>query len=335
MTATSARLDPAAQYLVRAAVTAPSPYNSQPWRFISRDGELQLHADPTRRLSATDPDGREMLIGCGAALFNVRLAMRHLGFVPRLSIIPDPALPWLLATVRWGPYAPPTAAEEAMFAALPQRRTHRGPFRPAPLPLTLIEQLREHARREGAELSTTLTHPEDLRRLAGLIRAAESLRRVHPVLTTELAKWAPPRGSRRRDGIPAGAYPRSPDTTAFAGRDYAGHARTGCEQERTWRTAHPTLGLVVLLTTRHDLRDDWLRAGQSLQRVLLHATAHHVAAAVHTQPLELPELRERVRGMVIGGQYPQMILRIGHDNNAHAARTSPRRPVADVMGTCE
>lgn len=109
----------------------------------------------------------------------------------------------------------------------------------------------------------------------------------------------------------------------------------GYEQERARHTAHPALGMVVLLITRHDLRDDWLRAGQSLQRVLLHATAHHVAAAVHTQPLELPELRERVRRMVIGGQHPQMILRLGYDNNAHATHATPRRTVHDVMGQHE
>ncbi|MEV0740228.1 hypothetical protein AB0I51_30825 [Streptomyces sp. NPDC050549] len=335
MTATFAPPDPAAQYLVRAAVTAPSPCNTQPWRFVSRDGELQLHADPIRRLPAADPDGREMLIGCGAALFNVRLAMRHLGFLPRLRLLPDPGLPWLLATVRWGPYARPTADEEAMFAALPRRHTHRGPFQPDPLPPHLIEQLRGHARHEGAELCTTLTRAEDLRRLAGLIRTAESVQRTHPLFTTELANWAPPRGSRRRDGIPAGAYPRSPDTTAFAGRDYAGHARMGYEQERARHIAHPALGLVVLLTTRHDLRDDWLRTGQSLQRVLLYATVHRVAAAVHTQPLELPELREQVRRMVIGRQHPQMILRLGYDNKTHATLATSRRPVPDVMGQHE
>src|SRR4051812_1518258 len=39
---------------------------------------LDLYADTARRLPLTDPDSREMVISCGAALFNVRLAMRHL-----------------------------------------------------------------------------------------------------------------------------------------------------------------------------------------------------------------------------------------------------------------
>ncbi|MFI2435884.1 Acg family FMN-binding oxidoreductase [Streptomyces sp. NPDC018693] len=319
--------DHAAHYLVRAAVTAPSACNTQPWRFVARDGELHLHADPSRGLPASDPDGREMLISCGAALFNVRLAMRHLGFLPRVALFPDPARPWHLATVHWGPYAPPTSDEERLFAALPHRHTHRGPFRPEPLSARLVEQLRRHAGAEGAGLYT-VSGREDLRHLALLIRDAERTRRTHPGCARELAQWTPRSGSGRADGLPAHAYPRNPDTTAFSGRDYAARTRRGHTDEPAQRTLRPSLGLVVLLDTRHDQRTDWLRTGQGLQRMLLHAAAHDIAAAFHTQPLELPDLRRRVRRSVFGGGHPQVILRLGYVNTV---RRTPRRPVRDVL----
>ncbi|WP_435611942.1 Acg family FMN-binding oxidoreductase [Streptomyces sp. bgisy159] len=319
--------DHAAHYLVRAAVTAPSHCNAQPWRFVARDGELHLHADPTRMLTASDPDGRETLISCGAALYNVRLAVRHLGFLPRVALFPDPARPWHVATVHWGPYAPPSAEEERLFAALPQRHTHRGPFRPDPLSARLIEQLRRHAGVEGAGLYT-VSGREDLRHLALLIREAESTRRALPDCGRELAEWTPRAGSGRADGIPAHAYPRNPDTTAFAGRDYAAHTRRGHDGGPAQRTLRPSLGLVVLLDTRHDQRTDWVRTGQGLQRMLLHAAAAGVAAAFHTQPLELPDLRRRVRRSVFGGGHPQVILRLGYVNTV---RRTPRRPVRDVL----
>ena len=64
------------QELVRAAVAAPSMHNAQPWRFRVRPGMrvIELHADPARMLPYADPRGRGMHIGCGAALFNLRLA---------------------------------------------------------------------------------------------------------------------------------------------------------------------------------------------------------------------------------------------------------------------
>lgn len=87
-------------------------------------------------------------------------------------------------------------------------------------------------------------------------------------------------------------------------------------------------GLMALIVTQHDTREDWLRAGQALQRVLLHAAAHHVMAAFHTQPLELPYLRAQVRTQVADGQFPQMILRLGP---ATPGRPAPRRPAVDVL----
>jgi nitroreductase len=48
-----------ARYVVAKAVWAPSIHNTQPWRF------------------------------CGAALFNVRLALRSLGYTPETCVLWD------------------------------------------------------------------------------------------------------------------------------------------------------------------------------------------------------------------------------------------------------
>jgi nitroreductase len=129
------RGDVAANFVIRAAVAAPSVQNSQPWHFSSRPGAIRLHADPRRGLPQADPAGREMVISCGAALFNIRLAMRHLGFAAGVTLLPDPSCPDLLAEVRWGSFTPPAPGEEALYRSIPLRHTHRGPFTAGPSPL--------------------------------------------------------------------------------------------------------------------------------------------------------------------------------------------------------
>src|SRR5690242_4716936 len=65
------------------AVLAPSSHNTQPWRFALREDSVEVYADRSRALRVVDPDGRELAISCGAALFHLRLAMRALGYARR------------------------------------------------------------------------------------------------------------------------------------------------------------------------------------------------------------------------------------------------------------
>ena len=88
------------RYVVAKAVWAPSVHNTQPWRFTADGGpQVSLHADADRRLAVADPDGREMIISCGAALFNVRLALRSRGYIPQTCLLPEPGQPTLAARV--------------------------------------------------------------------------------------------------------------------------------------------------------------------------------------------------------------------------------------------
>jgi hypothetical protein len=138
--------------LVATAARAPSVHNTQPWRFRASRDTIDLLADRSRKLPRIDPAGREMLISCGAALFGLRLAIRELGYLPDIQLLPDPTHTDLLARVRCGAAAPITPAEQQMLAAMPYRHTHRGPFTSDPLPRGLLAGLQHDALAEGATL---------------------------------------------------------------------------------------------------------------------------------------------------------------------------------------
>src|SRR5262245_60599888 len=82
---------------IQAATAAPSVHNTQPWLFRLRGSGLEVLADPRRRLSTVDPDGREMYVSVGAALFNLRVALAARGWHERAVLIPDPQMPLLAA----------------------------------------------------------------------------------------------------------------------------------------------------------------------------------------------------------------------------------------------
>src|SRR5262252_3090101 len=87
--------------MLATASRAPSVHNTQPWRFAVGPHAIDLCAGPERRLGQ-DRGGREMLISCGAALFGLRLAMRGLGYLPAVRLLPDQSRPTLLARVALG-----------------------------------------------------------------------------------------------------------------------------------------------------------------------------------------------------------------------------------------
>ncbi len=314
---------------VEAAVWAPSPHNSQPWSFVVSGDEIALRADPDRKLRVADPDGRQMVVSCGAALFNVRVTLRALGYHPEVRKRPDPQRPLLLATVRpaqAGAQARGEPDEHArlLHAEIERRRTHRSGFTGLAVADELVDVLVAQAADEGARLRP-IRAEEDARVLAALTGAAQDVQSRDRLFSLEIMRWARPPGSTRQDGVPAGSYPAASGRTRpqyFAQRDYARGHDWGVESDEPGAT-----GLVAVLTTRGDDADDWLTAGQTLQRVLLYASAYGLSAAFHTQALELPDLREFIRKHVCDGAYPQMIMRLGF---AVDEAGSVRRPPAEV-----
>jgi hypothetical protein len=165
--------------------------------------------------------------------------------------------------------------------------------------------------------------------LAAAVETGDYALRANSARAREQSKWARPPGSARRDGVPATAYPARPDRIEpnFPSRDFAhGHGwglpPTGEVQPS--RSA----GIAAILTTASDRPEDWIRAGQALQRVLLFTTICGLAAALHSQPLEIPQLRDFISTQFCDGAYPQMILRFGATDQA---AISVRRPVDDVL----
>ena len=137
---------------VGAAVRAPSVLNTQPWRFHAHDDFIDVMADPERGLTHLDPQGRELLMSCGAALLNLRLALAALRHSTHTRHLPDPNRPSWVAEVRIGGRHEPSTAEQRLHAAIPNRRTSREPYEHCRVPSDVVEELQVAARAEGARL---------------------------------------------------------------------------------------------------------------------------------------------------------------------------------------
>jgi hypothetical protein len=257
------------RFVLEYAILAPSGHNTQPWRFAIAGDSLELRADRSRALPVVDPDDRELTMSCGAALAFVRVALSRFGHDAVVQPLPDAAEPDLLARVNLGDRVEPTTADQALFEAIPKRRTIRAPFDPRHVPAELVAELEQLATREGAWLAP-IAPGERRREVAALVDEGDRAQAANPAFRRELAAWFRPNRSASRDGIPGYAFGMS-DLFSRVGAFVLRRFDWGKRQATNDRKLIEGAPLVAVLGTDRDEPRDWLAAGQALAYVLLRA----------------------------------------------------------------
>jgi hypothetical protein len=322
--------------VVAAATRAPSIHNTQPWRFTASAERLEVRLDRDRALPVLDPSGRQQVISCGIAVEFAVVALAAAGSAAEVDLLPDPADPDHLATVRLTGSHEASADDRALAEAIDRRHTVRAPFQARAVPGDLIDALQAEAARFGTWCKP-ITRSEEEVATVFLISRAEEIEQGDPAYVAELQSWLRT-DPTAVDGVPVEAVP-SGDPHArpsnwlirdfvVGQRDAADFLAGGDPDAPPPEVERPT---VVLMGTGADDRESWLRAGQALGRVLLRATAAGVAASPLTQALDWPATRTRLQARLSLVGYPQFLLRMGYPPEGPAGAVSGRRPVGEVL----
>jgi len=308
--------------IVEAAGKAPSIHNSQPWEFAVAGDTLEVRADPGRALPAADPDARALYISCGAALLNARVAMRMADHVADVRQLPHPEYPFtVLAVIRATPGPPHAADDRDLYDAIWQRHTDRGPYTDETIPDSVRISLQHAASTEAATMR--LLGRADATTILAMAAAAGEELAADLEHQAELRKWVATGSSEH--GIPAEALPAQPDQVPSPIRADYGAAAPEADRPGATYEAFPQL---AVLTTEQDEPEDWLRAGQALERVLLVATAHGVSASFLYHVIELRDMQAEDAPPWPWPENPQMIIRFGYGKRA---ATAPRRRLDDIL----
>ena len=85
----------------------------------------------------------------------------------------------------------------------------------------------------------------------------------------------------------------------------------------------------MVVITSDDDRVALIRAGESLERLLLLLTTLGIQYSFLNQPVEVAPLRKELWSMIRSSKPPQLLLRIGYTTPVR--RAMPRRPLASVV----
>jgi nitroreductase len=337
--------------LIRAAILAASPHNTQPWLFKVANSSIELYIDTRRNVGALDPYLREEHIGIGCALENLMLAAPANGYTAvetlqpgKLKPIPaDPKLR-LLARVD---LSSGKRGESELYDAIPRRHTNRGPYDPhKPIPPDFLEAL---SRLPGDDANGKLflfTAEVDRKKIAEVSSSANTEIYSDPDVQRGSERWVRMKWTsiqEHRDGLTIDAFGLPPIDSAVVKMMTPGMLRwAGSHSEKNGYSnlmlSAPLIGFIAV-RDRHD-QQQCLLAGRIWQRAHLLATAHGLAArpcneAVemvdHEQALGRPATHQALLSEITGDStwQPTFVFYMGYPTlSAHA---SPRRPVEAML----
>ncbi len=282
--------------LLYYAYRAPSPHNAQGWRLDNGGRIFRVSRDPAHQvLRDFDPEGRESDLACGAVVTNLCAGARASGFEAEVRWRPADGT---AADVTLRPAsAPPDDAALARLRTLRRRAMNRSPYRPDPVPGSVIDGLRATAERLGFTLSV-LTERAAIGRLAAVAAQGGVMKLMHGPTQAELhalMRFSPQAAARKRDGL---------DLELFFTPAIAARVAAVATHPRVLSAAAP-LHVAEMIVRENDevpLRsapalcllhagsldaETFLRGGACFQEIALDVTAAGLAMALHSAPIEV------------------------------------------------
>jgi len=329
------------------AILAPNPHNMQSWLVdLKRPDEIVLYVDRDRLLPETDPLGRQIVVGQGAFLELLNLALAAEGYRADIALFPEGE--FAMDRIDGRPVArvrmvkDPAIKVDPLFAQIPRRRSTKTPYEARPLteahwqaliaahnaasalPLGFAVgdgragDLRDIATKASdVEMNTPRTHKESIDRLR--IGAAEIAAHRDGLVLRGPGVWF-----GRQLGLLTHAKAMTPGTTAWqGGRDYI-------------LAPYANATSFGWISAPSNSRAAQVVAGRAYARLNLKATELGVAMQPHSQALqEYPEMADLYRAIhkatiTPEGLTVQMFFRLGY---ADTPGPAPRRsPDSIVMG---
>lgn len=335
------------------AITAPNPHNLQPWLVDLREsGVITVMTDRARVLTHTDPFGRQILIGHGAFIELLVMALGAQGIAAEVALWPQGELGADLKGWDQRPVARITLKEggvnDPLFAQVLKRHTPKSDYdtgRQVSVDTlnTLMASVTEKTLRVGGTVN--LPDLPALRELCWKSAKVELLTPNTVMESVHLTRVGPTEILKHRDGISInGLMVRALDTLGQFDR-----SAPPVEGSQAYKTmmgrfeGHSQTSMGFIWLSGKNRRTDQINAGRAYVRLQLKAIELGLGVHPMSQALqEFPEMAphyanahqlmlKRPAPTSVEEETLQMFCRLGY--TAKPAPATPRRPLEAFLRT--
>jgi hypothetical protein len=312
---------------VKSADSASAEDHWKPWNFRVADGCVELFANSGTFSEALDPDGRETIFRCGAALQSLKLSLKRQGCLCRTELFPALDEPALVARIHVGVGGVSDDQERMLFDAMTRAGEHFLPAGNSPVSDAALSLISSAVAGDRAWLE--LAQSESSRgRLLEIARASERSRAQRSEIRCEVQPSSSG-GESESNRLKGKTFINRFIRQRKPALDVKLRITVPTVDIEDGVIDVPDLGAFGVVKTKTDDKRGWVAAGQTVTLLVQTAQALGVSCTFFNRTLRKATVREELRTGIGHKGFAQAITQLratGHPIPAAMAYadTAPR-----------
>lgn len=313
--------------IIEYAIQAPSGHNTQPWKFVIKENEIQIHPDFDRALPIVDSDNHALYISLGCAAENSIIAAKNFRINSTLKLLKDEnAVDFINIKLTLDS----KIEKDDLFDFIEKRQVTRNAYNSKQIPTEDLNKIMSCFNFHGIE-AKLFTAKKDIKRLEPFIIEGSNIQFQNKAFVNELVSWlrfSKNEVKKKGDGI-WHASMAMPSTGRFLGNIIMKKFISAKSEAKRWKKSiKASAGFVLFVAEQNDILH-LVNLGRAFQRFGLTATKLGISHAHANMPCEELEVREKMtKALGLENRHPLLLVRFGYSEKLPY---SYRRPVDEVI----